>query len=66
MEWQEEAERLRIVLERVHHQESELVAKKHEIAEVQKVLSDARLAVHDESQQYMKLKREHNFMISKK
>jgi hypothetical protein len=35
-------------LERVHLQESELVAKKHEIAEVQKVLSDARLAVHDE------------------
>ena len=65
MEWQEEAERLRIVLERVHQQESELVAKKHEIAEVQKVLSDARLAVHDERQQYMKLKREHNFMISK-
>ena len=42
-----------------------MVAKKHEIAEVQKVLSDARLAVHDERQQYMKLKREHNFMISK-
>lgn len=65
MEWQEEAERLRIVLEKVHQQESDLVGKKHEIAEIQKMLSDARLAMHDERQQYMKLKREHNFMISK-
>jgi fructose-specific component phosphotransferase system IIB-like protein len=65
VEWQEEAERLRIVLEKVHQQESDLVGKKHEIAEIQKMLSDARLAMHDERQQYMKLKREHNFMISK-
>lgn len=52
------------MLERVHLQESELVEKKHEIAEVQKMLSDARLAMHDERQQYIKLKREHHFVIS--
>jgi hypothetical protein len=48
IEWQQEAEKLRIVLERIHSQESELVGKKHEIAEIQKIISDARLAVHDE------------------
>ena len=56
---------MRYVLERVHSEESELVTKKHEIAEIQKMISDARLAVHDERQQYMKLKREHNFVVSK-
>ena len=48
VEWQEEAEKLRVQLERVHNQESDLVSKKHEIAEMQKMLSDLRLAVHDE------------------
>ena len=50
IEWQQEAEKLRYVLERVHSEESELVTKKHEIAEIQKMISDARLAVHDERQ----------------
>lgn len=42
-----------------------MLAKKTEIAELQKILSDQRLAVHDERQQYMKLKREHNMVLSK-
>lgn len=65
VEWQHEAEKLRFMLERVHQQEQELGLKKTEIAELQKMLSDQRLAVHDERQQYMKLKREHNLMLSK-
>lgn len=48
VEWQEEAEQLRFALERTHAQEQEMLAKKTEIAELQKILSDQRLAVHDE------------------
>lgn len=65
IEWQQEAETMRILLERVHAHEAEMLAKKTEIAEVQKMLSDQRLAVHDERQQFMKLKREHNYVLSK-
>ena len=54
---------MRHMLERIHSQEGDLNSKKIEIAELQKILSDARLAVHDERQQYMKLKREHNAMV---
>jgi hypothetical protein len=39
---------MRHMIERVHGQEGELGDKKVEIAELQKMLSDARLAVHDE------------------
>jgi hypothetical protein len=56
---------MRLLLERVHAYEQELQGKKIEIAEIQKLLSDQRLAVHDERQQLMKLKREHNQMLSK-
>ena len=55
---------MRHIIERLHNQEGDLSHKKIEIAELQKILSDARLAVHDERQQYMKLKREHNVMIA--
>ena len=51
-------------IEKVHNQEGDLGQKKVEIAELQKILSDARLAVHDERQQFMKLKREHNAMAA--
>ena len=65
MEWQEEAEQLRLAMERVHASEIEMLAKKTEIAEVQKIMSDHRLAVHDERQQFMKLRREFNQILSK-
>ncbi len=55
---------MRHMLEKVHSQEGDLNQRKLEIAELQKILSDARLAVHDERQQYMKLKREHNAMLA--
>lgn len=41
---------MRHMLERIHSQEGDLNIKKIEIAELQKILSDARLAVHDERQ----------------
>lgn len=62
IEWQLQAEEMRHLLERVHSSESALTHKKVEIAEMQKILSDARIAVHEERQQYMKMKREHNAM----
>jgi uncharacterized coiled-coil DUF342 family protein len=65
VEWQEEAEQLRLAMERVHSSEIEMLAKKTEIAEVQKIMSDQRLAVHDERQQFMKLRREYNQILSK-
>jgi len=34
VEWQEEAEQLRFLIERTHQQEQEMVAKKTEIAEI--------------------------------
>jgi hypothetical protein len=55
---------MRHLLEKVHAQEGDLSQRKVEIAELQKILSDSRLAVHDERQQYMKLKREHNAMLA--
>jgi hypothetical protein len=60
----QQAEHMRHQLERTHAQEAEMQAKRTEIAEIQKMLSDARLAVHDERQQYMKIRREHNIMSS--
>jgi hypothetical protein len=65
LEWLQQAEALRHLLESTHSKESELAAKKTEIAELQKMLSDARIAVHDERQQYMKIKRDHNVIVSK-
>ena len=41
---------MRHIIERLHSQEGDLSQKKIEIAELQKILSDARLAVHDERQ----------------
>jgi len=40
VEWQQEAESLRLLLERVHSYEQEMASKKTEIAEIQKILSD--------------------------
>ena len=48
LEWQLQAEQMRHMLERIHSQEGDLNSKKIEIAELQKILGDARLAVHDE------------------
>lgn len=54
-----------MLLERVHASEQEMLAKKTEIAELQKMLSDQRLAIFDERQQYLKLKRDHHMALSK-
>ena len=66
LEWMQQAEHMRHQLERTHAQEAELAAKKTEIAEIQKMMSDSRMAVHQERQQYMKIKREHNVLLSKR
>lgn len=39
---------MRLLLERVHSEEYEMILKKTEIAELQKILSDSRLAIYDE------------------
>jgi hypothetical protein len=65
IEWQQDAEQMRLQIERSHTFEHEILDKKREISEIQKALSDSRLSIYDERQQFMKLKREFDLLLSK-
>jgi len=49
-------------MENVHMYEKEVFNKKNDIAELQKMISDAHLAIYDERSQFMKLKKDYDFL----
>ena len=53
VDWQEDAERMRLAIEKVHSDENEVTQLKEQIAELQKALSDSHLAVYDEKNYYL-------------
>lgn len=48
VEWQEQAEEMRLHIENIHGKEYEILSKKNEISEMQKSLSDYHIAYYDE------------------
>ena len=56
---------MRLQIEGFHSKEDGVIAKKNEITELQKALSDAHLCIYDERQQFLKLKREYDIIVSK-
>ena len=62
VEWQEDAERMRLSIERVHSDENDIYQLKEQISELQKALSDSHLAVYDEKNYYLQLSREFNLL----
>ena len=55
---------MRLNIEKVHSDESEVVHLKEQIAELQKALSDSHLSIYDEKNYYMQLLREHNLLTA--
>jgi len=48
VEWLAEVEQMKFNVEKVHEEEALILAKKQEINELQKALSDSHLAIYDE------------------
>eukprot|EP00347_Sterkiella_histriomuscorum_P001132 403373203 len=64
IEWQEQAEQMRLQIEKFHGSEQQILGKKNEITEIQKALSDSHISIYDERHQFMKLKREYDILLN--
>lgn len=56
---------MRQLIEKVYANEGDILQKKNEISEMQKILSDSHIGLYDERQQLLKLQREYDSYASK-
>ena len=63
VEWQQQADQMRSQIESIHRCESDSLATKEQIAELQKALSDSHLSIYDEKSQHLQLKRDYELML---